>query len=169
MTFIAQAPEGCQMWLHEMFQFEVIKQTWEEKRFGRKVDGPWTLNGEGSMDLLVSQVSNRTLVRRVVKKESERSFSFSVHSDMSVSDVIFDLFEKKGRGRTYPNECERESLDRWIILLYNHICTIYIYIYMFHFCSYIYLFPYDMFLPLLKVSGPLVNFKTVVTQRVITI
>ena len=125
MTFIAQAPEGCQMWLHEMFQFDMIKQTWEEKRFGRKVDGPWTLNGEGSMDLLVSQVSNRTLIRRVVKKESERSFPFSMHSDMSVSEVIFDLFEKKGTAKNVSEQCERESLDRWIMCLYVHICTIY--------------------------------------------
>ena len=115
------------------------------------------MNGEGSMDLLVSQVSNRTLIRRVVKKESERSFPFSMHSDMSVSEVIFDLFEKKGTAKNVSEQCERESLDRWIICLYVHIG------------SYIYLFPYDMFLPLVKVSGPLVNFKTVVTQRVITI
>ena len=70
------------------------------------------MNGEGSMDLLVSQVSNRTLVRRVVKKESERSFPFSVHSDMSVSDVIFDLFEKKdGEERIRTNASASHCTD----------------------------------------------------------
>ena len=96
------------------------------------------MNGEGSMDLLVSQVSNRTLVRRVVKKESERSFPFSVHSDMSVSDVIFDLFEKK----TAKNVSER--MRARVIGPMNHVFI----------CSYMYY---------------IYVFKTVVTQRVITI
>ena len=84
------------------------------------------MNGEGSMDLLISQVSNRTLIRRVVKKESERSFPFSMHSDMSVSDMIFDLFEKKGRRRTYPNNA---SASHWT----DESC-VYMFIYVLYIC-----------------------------------
>ena len=169
MTFIAQAPEGCHMWLPEMFQFEVIKQTWGEKvwKKGRwtldfewwRVDGPFGFSGFKSN--LSSPCGQ--------KREWAIVSIFSAFRHVSFRCDFWFVWKK----RTAKNVSERMRarvigpMDHLFICSYMYY--IYVYIYMFHFCSYIYLFPYDMFLPLLKVSGPLVNFKTVVTQRVITI